>query len=69
MLNVLFGVTYNLETPFFPQLAAPNPAPKTDLYRTCTKTLHEFNPKSLSDPTHVVPEAHSSDRLPLVLTI
>ena len=29
MLNVLFGVAYELETPFFPQLAAPNSAPKT----------------------------------------
>jgi len=36
MLNALFGVAYGLETPFFPQLAAPNPAPKTDSYRTCT---------------------------------
>ncbi len=36
MLNVLFGVAYELETPFFPQLAAPNPAPKTELSRTCT---------------------------------
>ncbi|PYU83841.1 MAG: hypothetical protein DMG50_06830 [Acidobacteria bacterium] len=24
-------------TPFFPQLAAPNPAPKTEVYRTCTE--------------------------------
>ncbi len=37
MLNVLFGVAYGLETPFFTQLAAPNPAPKTELYRTCTE--------------------------------
>jgi hypothetical protein len=29
MLNALFGVAYELETPFFPQLAAPNVAPKT----------------------------------------
>jgi hypothetical protein len=36
MLNALFGVAYGLETPFFPQLAAPNPAPKTDSNRTCT---------------------------------
>ena len=36
MLNALFGVAYGLETPFFPQLAAPNLAPKTGLYRTCT---------------------------------
>ena len=34
MLNALFGVAYGLETPFFPQLAAPNPAPKTESYRT-----------------------------------
>ena len=32
MLNALFGVAYGLETPFFPQLAAPNLAPKTDSY-------------------------------------
>ncbi len=37
MLNALFGVAYGLETPFFPQLAAPNLAPKTELYRTCTE--------------------------------
>ena len=34
MLNALFGVAYGLETPFFPQLVAPNLAPKTDPYRT-----------------------------------
>jgi len=34
MLNALFGVAYELETPFFPQLIAPNLAPKTDSYRT-----------------------------------
>ncbi len=39
MLNALFGVAYGLETPFFPQLAAPNLAPRTELYRTCTKLL------------------------------
>ena len=33
MLNALFGVAYELETPFCPQLAAPNLAPKTKLYR------------------------------------
>ena len=33
MLNALFAVAYGLETPFFPQLAAPNPAPKTETYR------------------------------------
>src|SRR6266436_3344492 len=33
MLNALFGVAYGLETPFFPQLTAPNVAPKTELYR------------------------------------
>ena len=37
MLNVLFGFAYGLETPFFPQLAAPNLAPKTEVYRTCTE--------------------------------
>jgi hypothetical protein len=36
MSNALFGVAYGLETPFFPQLAAPNLAPKTDSYRTRT---------------------------------
>jgi hypothetical protein len=35
MLNVLFGVAYRLETPFFPHLTAPNLAPKTALFRTC----------------------------------
>jgi hypothetical protein len=30
MLNALFGVAYGLETPFFPHLAAPNLAPKTN---------------------------------------
>ena len=35
MLNALFGVAYGLDTPFFPQLAAPNLAPKTELNRTC----------------------------------
>ncbi len=37
MLNALFGVAYGLDTPFFPHLAAPNLAPKTELYRTCTE--------------------------------
>jgi len=27
------GVAYGLETPFFPQLAAPNVAPNIELYR------------------------------------
>jgi hypothetical protein len=36
MLNALFGVAYGLETPFFPQLAAPNLAPKPDQHRTRT---------------------------------
>jgi hypothetical protein len=31
MLNALFGVAYGLETPFFPQLTAPNVAPKTEI--------------------------------------
>jgi hypothetical protein len=35
MLNALFGVAYGPEMPFFPQLAAPNVAPKAELYRTC----------------------------------
>jgi hypothetical protein len=42
MLNALFGVAYELETPFFPHLAAPNSAPKTEMYRS----LREFNPTS-----------------------
>jgi hypothetical protein len=37
MLNALFGVAYGLETPFFPHLAAPNVAPKTEVYRICTE--------------------------------
>src|SRR5580700_7306152 len=36
MLTALFGLAYGLETPFFPHLPAPNPAPKTELYRICT---------------------------------
>jgi hypothetical protein len=38
MLNALFGVAYGLQTPFFPQLAAPNLAPKTEQHRT--RTVH-----------------------------
>jgi hypothetical protein len=34
MINALFGVAYELETPFFPHLAAPNSAPKTEMYRS-----------------------------------
>ena len=49
-LNALFGVAYELETPFFPQLAAPNLAPKTAFYRTCT--------------VHVISSIHKS-RVPL----
>jgi hypothetical protein len=36
MLNALFGVAYELKTPFFPRLAAPNLAPKTELHRIRT---------------------------------
>jgi hypothetical protein len=36
MLNALFGVAYELETPFFPRLAAPNLTPKTELHRIRT---------------------------------
>jgi hypothetical protein len=36
MPNALFGVAYRLETPFCPQLAAPNVASKTELYGACT---------------------------------
>jgi hypothetical protein len=32
MLTALFGVAYGPETPFFPRLAAPNLAPKTETY-------------------------------------
>ena len=32
--DALFGVAYELETPFFPPLAAPNPAPKTAFVST-----------------------------------
>ena len=39
MLNALFGVAYELETPFFPQLAAPNLAPKTEQHRNRTVLL------------------------------
>jgi len=42
MLNALFGVAYGLETPFFPQLAAPNVAPKTELYRVRKLTRDLF---------------------------
>ena len=38
MLNALFGVAYGLETPFFPQLPAPNLAPKTEQHRN--RTVH-----------------------------
>ena len=43
MLNALFGVAYELETPFFSQLAVPNLAPKTELYRTCTVHVITMN--------------------------
>ena len=46
MLNALFGVAYGLEPPFFPQLAAPNVAPKTESISNFYSTLHKFNPKS-----------------------
>jgi hypothetical protein len=42
MLTALFGVAYGLETPFFPQLAAPNVAPKTESYRTRKLTRDLF---------------------------
>jgi len=76
MLNGLFGVAYEMETPFFPHLAAPNPAPKTELYRTylawesAVKTL-----KSAPEPEipltlelkdragHDTPSAAALDRL------
>ena len=46
MLNALFGVAYELETPFFPQLAAPNVAPKTEFRSNFYSTVHKLNPKS-----------------------
>ena len=76
MLNGLFGVAYEMETLFFPHLAAPNPAPKTELYRTylawesAVKTL-----KSAPEPEipltlelkdragHDTPSAAALDRL------
>ena len=42
-LNVLFGVAYGLETPFFRQLATPNPRPKTELCRTFTDHFMSSN--------------------------
>ncbi len=42
MLNALFGVAYGLETPFFPHLAAPNVAPKTESYRVRKLTTDLF---------------------------
>ena len=44
MLNALFGVAYELETPFFPQLTAPNVAPKTELYRAWFVLFISSNP-------------------------
>jgi hypothetical protein len=46
MLNALFGVGYGLETPFFPQLTAPNVAPKTELYRAWFVLFIRSNPNS-----------------------
>ena len=46
LLNALFGVAYELETPFFPQLAAPNVAPKTEFRSNFYSTVHKLNPKS-----------------------
>jgi hypothetical protein len=46
MLNALFGVAYELEPPFFPQLAAPNVAPKTESRSNFYSTVHKLNPKS-----------------------
>jgi len=58
MLNALFGVAYGLETPFFPQLAAPNLAPKTELYRTChrmsTIRKAEFGHAATASPATTV---------------
>jgi hypothetical protein len=46
MLNALFGVAYGPETPFFPQLAAPNLARNTELYRTCAEHFMNAVPKA-----------------------
>ncbi len=58
MLNALFGVAYGLETPFFPQLAAPNVAPKTKLYRICTE--HFMSSIRKAEFGHAVTESHST---------
>ena len=48
-------------TPFFPQLAAPNPAPKTEVYRTCTEHFMgsirkaEFSQARYSEPPSTAP--------------
>ena len=44
MINALFGVAYGEETPFLPQLAAPNLAPKTKTISNLYRTLHRFDP-------------------------
>jgi hypothetical protein len=49
MLNALFGVAYGLETPFFPQLPAPNLAPKNELDRTRTDHITSFIRKAEFD--------------------
>jgi len=57
MLTALFGVAYELETPFFPQLAAPNPAPKTaffDLVRAA-QSRRSLNVSPLGWQTKVAP--------------
>jgi hypothetical protein len=57
MLNVLFGVAYELETPFFPQLAAPNSAPKTasfDLARSA-QSRRSLNVSPLGWQTKAAP--------------
>jgi hypothetical protein len=45
MLNALFGVAYELKTPFFPQLVAPNVAPKPTHIELVPYTSR-FNSKS-----------------------
>ena len=48
MLNALFGFAYELETPFFPQLAAPNVAPKTTHIELAPCTSYVQSDKPIS---------------------
>ena len=66
MLNVLFGVAYGLETPFSPQLAAPNLAPKTELYRVrkLMRDLSQLMPSG-AFLDRAFPRRHTPKREPL----